>query len=228
MPGKVPRKDRTAGLDYERDAYRRGFRCVFGIDEAGRGPWAGPVMAGAVCLAHTQFDELPEMLKGVRDSKDMTRLQREAVVQQIQAAAVCWGVGEASAREIDTHGIVPATRLAMQRALDEALVRADNPPDCILTDSMPWPEATAKYEICPIVRGDRFSLSIAAASVLAKVYRDAHMIELDRQYPAYGFARHKGYGTAAHREALEKHGPSPVHRTCFRPIHRLIHGDDAR
>lgn len=184
-----------------------------GIDEAGRGALAGPVSAAAVILP-SRLDLL-QSLSGVRDSKQMTPAQREYWRTQILNLAVGWGIGFASAEEIDLLGILPATRLAAMRAL----VGLSCLPDHLILDFLFLPD-------CPLpqtslVKGDQRSLSVAAASVLAKTARDAELVALDAQIPGYGFARHKGYGTAAHCTALAQLGPSPVHRRTFR-LHSFL------
>jgi ribonuclease HII len=220
------RSSQTAALEYETDLWARGFRCVVGIDEAGRGAWAGPVMAGAVCLPSALAADLPRLLAGVRDSKQVTARGRETLFRLITQVAHAWGTGEASADEISALGIVPATCLAMRRALD--VVRISLPPDYLLLDSIKCaPDVlqplndggTIGHQA--IIRGDQLSMSIAAASILAKVTRDDHMRELDSQYPGYGFAAHKGYGSRAHQAALKQHGISPAHRRTFKPMKNM-------
>ncbi len=215
MPSKK-REIKTASLKHERKYYALGCKHIIGIDEAGRGPWAGPVSAGAVCLPVAQKD-LPAILKGVRDSKQMTPLQREKLVDKIKEAAVVWGIGSASAAEIDDMGIVPATILAMTRALKSALEKADFTPDCLFLDDMILPKIRDINQVS-MIEGDSRSMSIAAASVLAKTWRDEHMLELDAEFPRYGFAAHKGYGTPQHQAALQQYGPSPFHRMYYRPV----------
>lgn len=221
---KKARKTKTASLIHERNYYKMGCRVIFGIDEAGRGPWAGPVAAGAVALPLNQSN-LNKQLAGVRDSKDMTPNQREGLVDTIKETALAWGVGHSTAREIDELGIVPATKTAMQRALASALEDSDLEPDCLFLDYMLWPERRDIPQVS-IVSGDKHSLSIACASVLAKVWRDTFMLELDAEFPHYGFASHKGYGTKAHREALEKYGPTDFHRKYYKPIQMLLNVDN--
>jgi ribonuclease HII len=215
MP-RNPKPILTASLHLEQARWDAGFRRVVGLDEVGRGTWAGPVTAAAVCLPDGQM-ELPHLLEGVMDSKQVRAAERERLVAHIRAAALACGVGSASSAEVDALGIVPATRLAMRRALAEAGLQ----PDFLLLDAMRWPEM-AHVPQQSIIRGDSLSLSIAAASILAKVWRDAYMREMDTRYPNYGFAAHKGYGTAAHRAALEQHGPCPLHRLSFAPLQRLL------
>jgi ribonuclease HII len=207
---------KTAGLSYEHDLRARGYRVIAGVDEAGRGAWAGPVVAGAVCLP-LEREDLLTALEGVRDSKQLSPHARAGLVERIQNTAISWGIGQAAHGEIDRLGIVPATCLAMQRALDDARTRTpDIQPDFLLLDSIRW--LTLRQKHLALVKGDQLSLSIAAASVLAKVYRDHLMTELEAQYPGYGFAAHKGYGTALHQAALKTLGASPIHRMSFSPL----------
>ncbi len=216
-----PQRESSASVLYENQIYAQGIERIVGFDEAGRGPWAGPVVAAAVCLPLGR-PRLSHVLKGVRDSKEMTALQRASIIDLIRITALAWGVGSASNGEIDALGIVPATLLAMRRALAGML--ADFPgfaPDCLFLDALVWPEMLGRYPQVTIVDGDARSLSIAAASVLAKVWRDEHMAEVDAHYPQYGFAAHKGYGTAAHIAALKQHGPCPTHRLSFAPVRAI-------
>lgn len=223
MSKRKPRSTKTASLRHEYTYFRRGHRYIIGIDEAGRGPWAGPVSAGAVCLP-LERDDLSKALKGVRDSKQMTENQRTTLAETIKEVALVWGVGHATATEIDEIGIIPATMLAMQRALETALSEEPFEPSCLFIDDMLLPELL-HYPQISLIEGDSRSLSIAAASVLAKTWRDAYLLDIDAEFPQYGFAQHKGYGTAAHRAALKQYGPSPVHRHTYRPI-RELSGDD--
>ncbi len=194
-------------LCWERELWRKGIIRVAGIDEAGRGAWAGPVAAAAVILPPDP--SLTRTLRGVRDSKQMTPLQREAWAPRIKAIALVWGVDFASQNEIDGMGIVPATKLAAMRAIASlSLV-----PDYLITDYLIFPESQLPQTA--LVKGDRRSLSVAAASVLAKTARDALMRELDLEYPGYGFARHKGYGTPQHRAAIGQSGLCAFHRKSF-------------
>jgi ribonuclease HII len=200
------------GLALEHRLLSRGYGLIAGIDEAGRGAWAGPVVAAAVILPLDRADLLT-VLKGVNDSKKLTARQREQAGPQIEALAVAAGVGMTSAADIDRLGIVPATRLAMQRAV----AKLAPPPQALLIDAVdltalvPLPQHALFY-------GDAISLSIAAASILAKLSRDHLMTALDAQYPDYGFARHKGYGTAVHQAALARLGASEIHRRSFAPV----------
>jgi ribonuclease HII len=204
-------------LHYERQAWAAGFHKVAGVDEAGRGPLAGPVVAGAV-LFDADFLQAEErgLLAGLTDSKKLSASRREHFFAILTAnPAVKFGVGHANVAEIDSENILNATHLAMSRAL----AQLDFLPDHALVDGLPVPGLP-----CPstaIVGGDGLSLSIAAASVIAKVTRDRIMVELDGQYPAYGFSRHKGYGTKEHLEALRLHGPASCHRRSFAPVRQM-------
>jgi ribonuclease HII len=213
MPNQK-RANKTASLMYEHQFQQSGCHKIMGFDEVGRGTWAGPVAAGAVCLPLDRKD-LSKVLKGVRDSKQMTPRQRTTLVNNIKEIALAWGVGSASSTEIDNLGIVTATKLAMQRAFEMANFQ----PDCLMLDSLAWPEM--KFPQICLTKGDTLSLSIAAASVVAKVWRDEFMTTFDEQYPQYEFGVHKGYGTAKHQAALRTFGPSPIHRMSFAPIRNL-------
>ncbi len=204
-------------LNLELELWARGFRRVGGVDEAGRGALAGPVAAAVAILPPDPH--IGEILRGVRDSKVMTPAQREAWAEKLPALLLDFGVGFASPEEIDVLGILPATRLAVKRAL--AALSA--PPDHLLLDYLKLPAVDIPQHSLP--KGDRRVLSIAAASVLAKTRRDALMRACEAQYPGYGFARHKGYGTAAHRAALQTLGPTPLHRRSFAPLRLAIEGD---
>ena len=197
-------------LEFEERLWEEGFRVVAGLDEAGRGAWAGPVYAAAVVLPTD--NHLLDLLNGVRDSKQMTALQRERWSVCIQSASVAWTIGSATHIEIDSMGIVPATCLAMQRALDKMIFK----PTYLLVDYIHINNCS--YPQLSLPKGDCRSLSIAAASILAKTARDAYMVKLDMRYPGYGFSRHKGYGTRQHLAAIEEKGPCPIHRYSFRPI----------
>lgn len=194
-------------LSYEQALWSQGIRFVAGVDEAGRGALAGPVAAGAVILPSRS--DLPAQLSGVRDSKQMSPAQRSEWAERLRAIVLAWGVGFASAGEIDAFGIVPATRLAAQRALQHLYVK----PQHLLLDFLRLPEIALPQT--SLVKGDQRCLSIAAASILAKTARDALLCEYERQYPGYGFASHKGYGTTAHRLAIQRLGLAPIHRRSF-------------
>jgi ribonuclease HII len=182
---------------------------IVGLDEAGRGALAGPVCVGAVILPDDEAF-LTQTLHGARDSKQMTPLSRSKLALQIKSIARGWGIGFSTADEIDALGIVPATRLAASRAVEMLAIF----PDYLLTDfRLELPELDVPQSA--IVKGDQKSLSIACASILAKTARDEWMLELDVQYPEYGFARHKGYGTMLHRKKIGHAGYSTVHRKTF-------------
>lgn len=198
-------------VTYELALREQGYRAITGIDEAGRGCWAGPVVAAAVILETRVYDE-PALLAGITDSKAMTAAQRTAGVAWIREYAAGVGVGIVPAFLIDALGIVPATRLAMTIAL----LALPHPADALLIDAvaltaLPIPQQS-------LIKGDACCLSIAAASVIAKVTRDRLMHTADLAYPGYGFAAHKGYGTARHQRALAALGPCAVHRRTFRPV----------
>ena len=203
-PSLVPE---APDFSFEIPLWEIGVHRVAGIDEAGRGPLAGPVTAAMVIFPPEPG--LMTVLKGVRDSKELAPARREIWSQRIKELAIGWGVGFASHAEIDACGIVYATRLAACRALADCKIRPQHLLlDYILLPDNPLPQTS-------LVKGDARSLSIAAASILAKTARDARLCELDEVYPGYGFADNKGYGTAGHLEALGRLGPSPVHRRSF-------------
>ncbi|RMF26539.1 MAG: ribonuclease HII [Chloroflexi bacterium] len=202
-------------LQEERTLWEAGYRYVAGLDEAGRGAWAGPVYAAAVILPPDRPD-LERALDGVTDSKALTPEAREALLPRIRRVALSVGVGWAGPEEIDALGIVAATRLAMARAL-EGLRPA---PNALLLDYLTLPEVPLPQRSLP--KADARSLSVAAASIVAKVSRDRRMVALDARYPGYGFARHKGYGTRQHREALARLGVSPIHRRRWKPIQAFL------
>ena len=189
--------------EYENLYRSQGFAAVCGVDEAGRGPLAGPVFAAAVILP----DGLENI--GLNDSKKLTEKKRDALFGIITEKAVAWCVASADEKEIDELNILNATFLAMKRAVDGLAVR----PDLALIDGNRRPGTGIREET--IVKGDAKSISIAAASILAKVSRDRYMLELDKKYPEYCFAKHKGYPTALHYEMIKKYGVSPVHRLSF-------------
>ncbi|MGD9100235.1 MAG: ribonuclease HII [Anaerolineae bacterium] len=205
---------RGPGLEEEWGWLEEGYRLVAGVDEAGRGAWAGPVYAAAVILP-LERPGLHDALGGVADSKQLSPGRREALLPVIHAVALSVGVGAATAAEIDALGIVPATRLAMRRAI-AALSPA---PEALLLDYVTLPQVKLPQRALP--KADQHCLSVAAASIVAKVSRDRWMVELEARCPGYGFARHKGYGTAAHRAALERLGASRFHRTSWAPLQAL-------
>jgi ribonuclease HII len=206
-------------LELERELLAQGYRLIAGVDEAGRGAWAGPVIAAAVILPLDRPEALAELQAlGVNDSKRLTPRRRERLYHDIHRLALAVGYGGVSARFIDRDGILKATRKAMQRAISILPTQ----PEALLIDAVdlrplvPLPQKFMPY-------GDSLSLSIAAASIIAKVSRDVFMAQLDERYPGYQFARHKGYGTRLHREALERIGVSEMHRKSFRPMARLAY-----
>jgi len=176
---------------------------IAGVDEAGRGPLAGPVMAAAVILSPT------DMIPGLRDSKKLTEKKREMLFDLIYARALAVGVGRAEVEEIDQINILQASLLAMKRAVENLKIS----PELALIDGNVCPKLLCKTQA--IVRGDQTEPAISAASIIAKVTRDREMRQWDLQFPEYGFAQHKGYGTQMHRDALQKHGPSVIHRRSF-------------
>ena len=192
--------------------WSQGLVRVAGVDEAGRGPWAGPVVAGAVVLPPDPAVALA--LAGVRDSKQLSPRQRERLFAVIQEAAVSWAPGVVPSEEIDRLGIVPATRLAMRQAVDALGAH----PQALLVDAVRLPAIPLPQH--SLIHGDALCLSIAAASIVAKVTRDWLMVDMDSLYPGYGFARHKGYGTPRHALALRELGPCPIHRRSFAPVAR--------
>ena len=200
--------------EFEQLARRQGYRTIAGIDEAGRGPLAGPVVAAAVILA-------PDAgIDGINDSKKLTEKQRERLFDRIMAEAVAVGVGIMDHEVIDRDNILQATL----RAMMEAVAHLATSPDFLLIDGistvpLPLPQRTVK-------QGDGRSVSIAAASIIAKVTRDRLMVEFDRIYPGYGLAGHKGYGCKSHMEAIARLGPSPIHRRTFRGVREHVRGEE--
>ncbi|MGB9673323.1 MAG: ribonuclease HII [Anaerolineales bacterium] len=199
-------------LFFESRLWKNGIYHVAGIDEAGRGALAGPVAAAAVIFPTNE--DLSKQLDGVRDSKQMTAEERTKWAPLIKSCASSWAVGFASHQEIDEFGILHATRLAIKRALESLYI----PPDHLLIDFLTLPEIP--YPQTSLVKGDCRSLSIAAASVLAKTSRDQLMREYAEKYPEFGFAEHKGYATRLHLERIEHFGPCPIHRRTFAPINQ--------
>jgi ribonuclease HII len=191
---------------FESEARARGYRLIAGVDEVGRGALAGPLMAAAVILS---LDEIPP---GLDDSKRVPPLRRQALAQEIKQRAVACAVAAIEAEEIDRMNVGHATRLAMRRAVEQL----DPAPDFLLIDALHLHELSLPQ--LGIIHGDALSVSIAAASIIAKVTRDRLMKEYDAIYPGYGFARNAGYGTLEHRRALSKIGPSPIHRFSFRGV----------
>jgi len=193
-------------LRYERELWARGVTHIAGVDEVGVGPLAGPLVAAAVILPH----EIG--LRGVDDSKKLSRAQRERLCAEIKARAVAVGLGVVTVAEVDRLNTFWAALEAMRRAVQALAVSAEH----LLVDARSIPGLDVPQE--PLIKGDSRSYSIAAASIVAKVERDAMMQALDRDFPQYGFARHMGYGTREHLDALARHGPCPVHRRSFMPV----------
>ncbi|MCB9422713.1 MAG: ribonuclease HII [Ardenticatenaceae bacterium] len=207
----------TPTLELENEILaRHGFVFIAGLDEAGRGALAGPVTAAAVILP-LDDSQLLDSLAGVNDSKQLTAKTREHLFSRIMHHALAYGIASVPAAIIDKIGILPATKQAMVTAVSQLIPAAQY----LLIDGRIRLKTLATPQQA-IIRGDGKSLTIAAASILAKVTRDRLMIELDEQYPQYGFARHKGYGTAYHLAALEQYGPCPLHRHSFAPIKRPL------
>ncbi len=200
-------------LKYERELWDCGHELIAGVDEAGIGPMAGPVVAGAVVLPRGY------KLRELDDSKKLDEQIRRRLAAQIKEDAIAWAVGIAEIEEIDRLNIYHAGLLAMRRAVE----RLQTKPDFVLVDARTIPGCSAPQR--GIIRGDALSASIAAASIIAKTTRDAVMIDLDREYPGYGFAAHKGYPTQQHFHALRKLGASPVHRRSFRPVSEVIENE---
>lgn len=211
-------------LDYERRLWAAGLTRVAGVDEAGRGPLAGPVVAAAVVFDPSYAQEhLNGELEGLTDSKQLSETRREHFFEILYGSPfVMVSVGHSEPAEIDSANILNATHFAMERAVSDLQVM----PEHVLVDGLP-----VKGLSCistAIVKGDSLSLSIAAASVVAKVTRDRLMLKLDKEYPQYGFSSHKGYGSKRHIQALFEHGPSPVHRRSFRPVREAQEIHDRR
>lgn len=190
-------------IEYEQSAELKGYKAICGVDEAGRGPLAGPVCAAAVILPPNTI------IDGVNDSKKLTEKKREALFDVIKETAVSYSIAYASVEEIESINILNATMLAMKRAVEGLDVKADY----AMIDGNKMPQLDIDGET--IVKGDAKSMSIACASILAKVSRDRLLYEYAKEYPQYQFDKHKGYGTSAHREAIIKYGPCPYHRMSF-------------
>jgi ribonuclease HII len=200
-------------FDSERALSAQGYRFIAGVDEVGRGALAGPVFAAAVILP---LESNIPWLSLVRDSKQLSPRQRERLFKMIQRADIPMGLGAVPHTAVDEVGIVKATHLAMAKAVECLPVL----PDFLLIDALTLPEISLPQK--GIIHGDRLSLSIACASIVAKVSRDRHMVEMDGLYPGYGLAKHKGYGTNQHLTRLNELGPCPIHRQSFAPVQRLI------
>ena len=195
---------------YEKELYEKGYKFICGCDEAGRGPLVGPVVAGAVILP------VDYELEGLTDSKKLSEKKRNYYFKRIKEDAISYGIGIISAQKIDEVNIYEASRMAMKEAISKLNVK----PDYVLTDAMPMPNY--EYPVMPIIHGDALSLTIAAASVLAKVTRDEIMKEMALEHPEYEFERHKGYPTKRHLELLELYGPTKDYRFTYKPVRDLI------
>jgi ribonuclease HII len=206
----VKRINPAPGLTQEKHLWKAGYGKVGGVDEAGRGCWAGPVYAAAVVFSPKALPV--ELIGHVRDSKQLTPSKRENLARIIKDVCLDYGIGSATNGEVDSLGIVPATRLAARRALDQLR----NPLDFLILDYLVLEDITIPQ--LALVRGDQLVLSIAAASILAKTGRDEFMNQMDTLYPEYSFRTNKGYGTAAHQQALRRVGVCPIHRMSFKPI----------
>ncbi|MCL1909176.1 MAG: ribonuclease HII [Holophagaceae bacterium] len=183
-----------------------------GVDEAGRGAWAGPVVAAAVALTRDVAQKWKEVLQTARDSKAMKPEKRNALAMELKVVLPAWSVAVIDNKAIDRDNILEATKAAMREAIGELSVK----PDLLLIDGDHAPGSGLRERT--VVGGDACSCAIACASILAKAYRDELMVALDSTFPQYGFAQHKGYGTRAHQEALAEYGPCPVHRLSYRPV----------
>jgi ribonuclease HII len=196
----------SCGWTLEEAARKRGALRIAGVDEVGRGPLFGPVVAAAVILAPGC------RLQGLDDSKKLSEKKRELLDVEIRANAVAWAIASVDAETIDRINIRQASRLAMRRAVEQLALS----PDFLLIDGRDTIDWDCPQE--PVIHGDATSVSIAAASILAKVFRDRLIVELDREYPGYGLAQHKGYPCPAHKQALERLGPTPLHRKSYQPV----------
>lgn len=201
----------TLSLDTEFGLRGQGYSAIAGVDEVGRGCWAGPIVAAAVIMPMGVG-----VIEGVRDSKKMTIKKREELSKAIRKSAVAWSVGVVEVEDIDRIGISPANHLAMKKAIEGLHVSADY----VLADG--WEVRDVRLPQSAFLKGDNKVYSIAAASIVAKVMRDEMLTVLDEIYPEYGFAQHKGYGTKQHREALETHGLTPLHRRSFQPMASMV------
>lgn len=205
-----PRSTPTMG-DVEREAAARGLEVIIGVDEAGRGPLAGPVHVAAVAIRVD--DAHAEWVSGLNDSKKLTEAQREALYDVVQEGALAYAVVARDRAAIDDVNILQATRQAMKEAVEGVLAQLDEPAQRVYVDGNQYIDIDTPQSA--VIKGDGRSFAIAAASILAKVSRDRLMVDLHQTWPEYGFDRHKGYGTKAHRDAIAEHGPCPHHRSSF-------------
>ena len=210
----MPKNRQIPSFAEEKTLEAQGYLLIAGVDEVGRGALAGPVVAAAVILPGKI--KKARWLTEVRESKQLTAARRDFLSRQIQEVAISIGIGTSDCEVIDAQGIIKATRLAMKQAVDQLAP----PPQCLLIDYMRLPESPLPQR--GVVDGDSLCFSIACASILAKVFRDCRMVELDEIYPGYGLAEHKGYGTKEHLACLHRLGPSPIHRCSFQPVKDLI------
>ncbi len=206
---KTDEKKHSKLLLFDQGFLSQGFTSLTGVDEAGRGPWAGPVVASAVIVRDFSFENI------IDDSKKMTSRSRDRAYEEILTKCSV-GIGMVDSDTIDEINILEATLCAMQ----EALKSLGQTPDCVLVDGNRTPKTS--YRVTPVIDGDAKSFSIACASIVAKVSRDRMMAYFDEVYPEYGFSRHKGYGTPEHAAALKKHGPCRIHRKSFEPIKKVM------
>lgn len=213
----VPKLANKPSFSEENVLWNAGYGNVCGIDEVGRGCWAGPLVAGAVIFKAKTKVEVKELAQ-INDSKKITPKKREKLAEFIIHFAKHWGIGSVSSKELDKIGLSKANRLAMERAVQNL----GNNPDFCLIDGNIIKESPNIGLFKNIIKGDSKSISIAAASILAKVFRDKLMDSVDEQYPGYGFKKHKGYGTGSHRNGIIKNGILPIHRKSFAPIKELI------
>jgi len=197
-------------LSYEQELYKKGIKLIAGTDEVGRGPLVGPVVAAAVILPENYF------LEGIDDSKKLTEKKREKYFDIINKDAIAVGIGIVDAKTIDEINILEASRLAMKKAIESLKIK----PEHILSDAMKLDNQDIPYT--DIIHGDALSESIAAASIIAKVTRDRMMYDLDKKYPEYGFAKHKGYPTKLHLENLEKYGVLDNYRFSYKPVKKIL------
>lgn len=201
---------RKIRLTLERAIFAQGYGSVAGVDEVGRGAWAGPLVAAALRVEPRELVACRRLAAWVRDSKTLTARQRERGYAAI-SPQLCWAVGVVAHHELDHAGLTAANQTAMDRAIAALTI----PPDFILVDGQGWHFAWPHRQV---IAGDQKIFCVAAASIIAKVTRDHLMAAFDHQYPAYGFGQHKGYGTREHQAALARHGPCPIHRRTFAPI----------
>lgn len=196
---------------------------VFGLDEAGRGPWCGPVVAACVCWPEYKIPS--ELSEQIDDSKKLSSQKREALFDEIMSSNAYIGIGISSSTEIDEKNILAATFLAMERAVNQAVDNFNQKPDALLIDGNRLPK-NLSIPAKAVIKGDHLSLSIAAASIVAKVTRDKLMKELAKTYPQYGWEKNSGYGTKEHIEAIEKYGITSIHRRSYAPIKRFLDGQN--